>query len=77
MAKFEKIKQISSHDMYITEFSSFCERVHNLVECIKPDCDIKIFSITFSNDLQKETSVEKRRNFLYLIVKLSVLLLIL
>ena len=44
-------------------FSYFCERVHNLVQCKKPDCDIIIFSITLSDYLQKEKSVEKRRNF--------------
>ena len=63
MANFEKIQQISSHDMYIGVFSSFCEQVHNLVECKKPDCDIKFFSITLANYLQKEELVEKRRKF--------------
>ena len=49
--------------MYIAEFSSFCERVHNLVEYKKPDCDINFFPISLLNYLQKEEMVEKRRVF--------------
>ena len=64
MANFEKIQQISSHDMYIGVFSFFCKRVYNLVECKKPDCDIKFVSITLSNYLQKKKNrLKKRRKF--------------
>ena len=56
MANFERIHQISSHDMYITEFYSFCKRVHDIIDYKKQFVIYRFF-------LQKEKSVEKRKEF--------------
>ena len=77
MANFERIHQISSHDMYITEFYSFCKRVHDIIDYKKQFVIYRFFLQRCMIFFKKKNQLKRGKNFSYHIVRHLVLLLIL
>ena len=51
-------------DNNIVDFSNFCVQVHEIVECKREDCKVKIFAIDCLNGFLKKDKIhEERREF--------------